>query len=40
MFLQRPGIYGEEKRILICLGKRSIIIFEDVLKSLLFFVVY
>lgn len=39
MFLQRPGIYVEQKRILICLGKRRNI-FRDVLKSLLFFVVY
>lgn len=39
MFLQRLGIYVEQKRILICLGKRRNI-FRDVLKSLLFFVVY
>lgn len=39
MFLQRPAIYVEQKRILICLRKRSSI-FRDVLKSLSFLVVY
>lgn len=39
MFLQRLGLYVEQKRILICLSQSNII-FRDVPESLLFFVVY
>jgi len=39
MFLQRLGIYVEQKRIFICLGRRSSSIFRGVLKGLLLLLV-